>query len=1036
MPYNELQVPDFGVERQRLTVLLDELTVAFKGGAFSTREELLQAWSTVIGEFRDTVGKAVFSPGGVKPDSAPDADLHNEETRNIAHDLSILFLRLKLLGENVVATFNQTAIEQDELVGRVRRVASKLADLELYQGSSGELVHEAFINLTGIDLGSNMLSDPQAEVVVDEGIVTLTQEEVINVAVDNIAIDSTSFNGALGNNEGVGIASTYSNLNAITDDNADTWTEFEKTYFLDQSAAIEPLSVNLLFTLAQPTIINRIIIDPVNFGTLDAVDILDISVSSNGQDWTSVKGSIPLANYMGETEEDLYILNPTSSLYSGKFTYSFLPHKAKHVSVRLRKKKAFIYPTTSGVDKYRVAIGIRGIDFKSIKYGDISEVISRDLSVASSIFKIAMLAAYRPVNSSLGSIEFSVSINQGQTWHPLQPMVRDSFDAPEVFTFEELQAVDSFIWRAVIKRDNDGFTSSESFQETEENLTQKSESIIVNPEINPALISPTETMASGVVSVLETVGSRGPNGTSRLPLMLGSGTGSELKLFTPFFFTDLDANELHVLVNGADWTYVGALSAYGSTDTVFTVVSEGGQAQILFGNGLRGKAVPSGASVEIFLDPELLLFDAIENGFAAKMDFSSDGVATRTVLERLGEPSSVVSAVLPRGQYTINLDHSNLIPEQSFHNYSFQIIERDMSGLLITSGTYQSPKASADDLAIAGDYFVDYINGVIISFSQSSPTNMTVVSYRYFPVRVITDFHLATAVNGFDKLVIPASEFVSDSKSDITGEARSPLGFEGYFFPLVGQENVSESTEYVIRLSQGKVLKGTLNVPDDLFANPPANPPVEVSYINGHDELHGNLVVSEEEIPDLAGGADDFFLQHGTSSALFMPSGVLFSRTDIFTTEVTSAPVSNGEYQIIYATGQIKVFTTGAVTDPGTVSYEYKSALINSDGRYSVDYDTGIIYCVDLPVDGKVLSYRYMLYRVKYNVGRVLPDTMFTVDVTANTISLETEQLFSGRVQYLYEYIPELTDNLVEVAPYYTPVLRDLRFRVLDQSIS
>ena len=1036
MPYNALQAPSLSVEKRRLKVLLDELSVAFASGAFETREELLQMWSDLVGEFQDSVGKAVFDPIGVVPDSAPEMSLHNEDMRNIGRDIAILFLRLKLLGELIVSTFNQTAIERDDLLGSIRRIASKLDDLKLYEGSAGELVSESFTNVDLLDIGSSKLSLTEASIVLDEGIVTLGETAVTNLQIDSVELDTTSFNGVLGNNEGIASLTPRSNLDSITDFNADTWTEFEKTYFLDEGADIVPLTVNLRLVLEEAAIVNRIIIDPVNFGTLDEVEILDISVSRDGETWTSVKDSIPLKEYINEVENDVFILNPSSSMWNGKFTYTFLPHRAKHISVRLRKSIPYIYPTQLGVDKYRMAIGIRSIDVKAVEFAEESEIISKSRSITLDLFKMGLLVAYRPKNSTFGSIKFHVSVDEGQSWREIQPLKRDSFDTPEVLTFDDLVETSSFLWRAVLKRNSGAFTTNENFGEDNDSVVRKSESTVVNPEITPALISPTETLASNDVTILETIATRGPNGTTRVPFVIGTGTGEQLELFAPFAIYELPASSLVVSVGGVEWGLVGNLSLFSPTDLVFRLKSEDNIAKIIFGDGVNGKAVPAGAKVRMHFTPEAVTFAPIADGFAANLEFSSDGVVSRSSLERLGGPSSVVSYILPKGQTSIQLQHKKIIPtESSLHNWSFQITERTLSGTLVLAGVFQNEVSSIDNLVVTGDYHVDYQHGVITSFNATSSTNITMVSYRYLPVYRDIGFSYSTKDNGFDRIVVSKDNFVTEAGSDVTGTVRAPYGFDGYFFPPTEEENVSVNTGYVIRLSQKNIVKGSVIMPDDIFL--PAVTPVEVIFANGHDELYQNLRVQAEVVPDVdASPVFTFTLAHGTGGALFEGTGVVFSRADIFVTEVAGPPGAEGEYDIDYATGVVRVYYTGSETDIGSMTYTYSSGFATSTvGRYSVDYKNGIIYCIDTVEDGKGVSYRYTLYRLKYNVARVLPETMFSVSVEDNTISLETEQLFSGKVDYLYGYIPELTQNLAEVAPFYTPVLRDLRFRVLDQSI-
>ena len=177
MPYNRYQFPNYQSEVARLGVLMDELVAAYGAGAATTREELLNQWSAVIGTFQATLGSIIVTDTPVLRDSEPLSGYHNRHMQDIAHDLSVLFIQLRLLGQLVSETFDQTIIEHQDLVGHLRRIASKLGDLKLYESTEGELINVNFVNSNGLDVGSDLLTSAQAHLVFEEGVATLAQTQ-------------------------------------------------------------------------------------------------------------------------------------------------------------------------------------------------------------------------------------------------------------------------------------------------------------------------------------------------------------------------------------------------------------------------------------------------------------------------------------------------------------------------------------------------------------------------------------------------------------------------------------------------------------------------------------------------------------------------------------------------------------------------------------------------------------------------------------------------------------------------------------------
>jgi len=1043
MPYNELLVPDYTSEKERLTLLFNEVVSSLRSNSLTTQEEMLSEWANALGTFFDTAGKSIFQGEHVVPDTGPEVGYHNRLFQDLANDLAVLFIRLKSLGNLVVYGINQTLTEQDDLIGRIRKVASLLGDLEMYEGTSGELVSEHFTNISGINLNSTLLALSECEIVLEEGIITLDQTNVTNVNISQIIVDQ--LDGVLGNNEEP-TPHRRNHLEAIKDFNPDTWVEFEKTYHTSQIASVESLNVNLILTLEQPTIINRIMIDPVNFGTLDDVEIVDIRISRNGTDWKSIRGNIPLASYLNETEEDVYILSPASSLYYGKFAYSFLPYKTKMISIKLRKKAPFLFTTEEGTQKYRVAIGLRSIDISSVEYASESEIISLPITLNQPANKLSMLAAYRPTASTMGKVKFFVSTDGGVIWYPIQPLDRDSFKVAEILELPE--DTTSFIWKAVLQRNDSAFTNNSEFDDEEANTKTKIEATEVSTVASPQLFSPIESLANDNVYVMETLGARGAQLPKRPMFNLGPGVGegASLSLTLPYRLEDMvnPKKEMIVTVNDVQWSPIDSLIGmwvHGAKVYELNI----GENKIKFGDGTSGPAPPAGAAIRVGLVPEDLNFEPSDLGHSANMEFSSDGLKETILIERLGRPSAMYSSVVGRDLTVVNLDHKRIIDN------TFTIIERNITGVVQSSGTYQIERSNPQALTQHGHYYVDWNNGIIYSYSPSSLSHITTVGYKYFLSFPVTNYELSTAVNGFDKVILPPSSFTSEPGQDDLHGTRTVWDWNGYNDNQTGTNVLDSANGHVINLSQTNIVKGSIVLPNETFG--PSVEPQEVAFVDGYSEINQNLIVQAEPIPMGSTGTvhtEEITLlsQAAPLDTIFQATGLTFSNPELFT-NLVGAPVPLspaqpiGDYYIDYSTPTAPVLTVSvaaSTTDLGTIAYQYvSSTMTNPNGIYSVDYPRGMVYCKTatstLTPGLDVILYRFAKYRIHYNIIRVLPPEEVITNVEANQVSIETWNLLGGKLRVLYEYIPELSDNLTEIVNHYTPIVRDIRFRALGSLI-
>jgi hypothetical protein len=100
-----------------------------------------------------------------------------------------------------------------------------------------------------------------------------------------------------------------------------------------------------------------------------------------------------------------------------------------------------------------------------------------------------------------------------------------------------------------------------------------------------------------------------------------------------------------------------------------------------------------------------------------------------------------------------------------------------------------------------------------------------------------------------------------------------------------------------------------------------------------------------------------------------------------------------------------------------------------------VNYKDGLIFCANRPEDGYTITYNYTKYRISYPVARALDSDEYTVDVEKNTLTIDTEELETGDLVIAYQFNPVTDATLSELIEYYTPLVRDVRWRLLTEGM-
>jgi hypothetical protein len=87
------------------------------------------------------------------------------------------------------------------------------------------------------------------------------------------------------------------------------------------------------------------------------------------------------------------------------------------------------------------------------------------------------------------------------------------------------------------------------------------------------------------------------------------------------------------------------------------------------------------------------------------------------------------------------------------------------------------------------------------------------------------------------------------------------------------------------------------------------------------------------------------------------------------------------------------------------------------------------------------VSYKYMDYRLEYEMSRLIPKTDWIYKEDDNLIQLKPNEVLNQRLtnkdedaklyyQINYRYVDESRDDIIDLVPYFTPVLKDYTLKV------
>lgn len=1029
-----LRALDTQLLRERFRGMMSSVLSRLSSGAIETEEQFITEFSSSLSQFEDVLVNYYRPLDRVREGNPPLSSELIDTFVDLNSELGIILRGVEDLEALTISNFNRAVSLGSRVESDIRKLSSDLSTYTLYVDdtlSSVNYLSDSFGNIEQVDFASSLLSVAQASVFLNEGMVTLPEKasESQKVKVKQFVLNRPS-NGLPGNNYD-SARSRNSDPNKIFDDNPDTWFEFER---LNNLVVPEPLILDFNLILEANSIINHIHITPMNFRErITPLKIVAIDTSLDGEDWLSVLDDQPIADYKSEDPENIFVLSPASIRYASEGYFTFTPRKAKYIHFKFLQEHPYRITGLFG-ERQRYAIGIREIEIVGKKYETKGELISKSYNLGKQIKKVSLRSAQNPVAPSvLADIKHLVSVDDGATWHELQPQDRGDTGVPEVLD-EEVFGTNpstSLRYKAIFERNPEAFRS---VAQSENSSVQEKIDVFNYPAVSPHTVTLSSVPITGTIEVIDP--NYGSVGKKYPKMKLGTGTGgNELVLPIPDFIVQgiETKDDIEIYVDNSKWLRIGNFSALdpwtggalGATSRVYYIDADW---QVVFGDGsgTKGKVPPSGSSVSMTLPQERISLTGKEP-YRAITKFPFDKDKSTFSIRRGGSQKTEYSVLIPPGVTEFFLGHKNIVePPDASSEYTFAEFHPE-TGFPQASTAFADEVAfidGAQELNLAGKYSIDYVNGMLYLTTATSTSNVSRCAFYHY----------------YDYVDLDKSEF-----DFVEGDSQAIEIKPSAYVPTQRTKAGVAAGSRVITL-EPSVVPGSVVLPSAFFSV--GNQ--EVQFIDGIQELSSLVKITDEEVPEHAGpGVVNFDLIHQAKVIAGYAPG--FSDRDVFTTEKafvdgSTELVDDGDYSIDY-TGATKgrVFVQLAVgaNTGGTVSYyiEDPDILAARQGTYSVDYLNGIIYLATATEASGNISYRTTEYYVKYNIVRLVDG--FTNEAGSREVGLpeETTSSFYSDYELGYRKLIKVRyktnkttfRTIEELEPYFTPILKDYTLLVIDK---
>lgn len=969
-----------------------------------TQEEKLRLESEIISTF-DQYLDGEYALGRV-------AEFQNPNIEDMAEFYGDYAIVVKMLNSSILSLmqmfldyYNTEQVSLHELTGQMKRIKQKQSALTLWSGDKAKYVlAEHFYNLDALD--SRFTSVPEAEVDTNQGVMTLPIDKKVSIVPFTARVGSGS-NGVPGNSD-IDITTNNINPKYTINSNVSNWFEYER---MDAG----PCELSLVYEFSQAEVVNHISVEPLNFGASLPFEIEDIIFTSSKNESTSIKDLLNRS-----FDRDFFTVNTVSLDTSWQVT--FLPVLATSITLKLKQPQAYQITTATSEGfaalRDRYAIGIKNFSCFRFEYSREGGVNTKALGIPGGLYAALPVVEAWPPSESLYNSLMEVSQDGGQTWKSV-PLTRPqgngqfSIDTAQGETALLDGEPSNFLWRLSLDRNDDAFNTVTSFSETSGTVVDaKSVLRSVSRFRSPTDISlPERPMDEKVFVIQPKVGRRG-SASEGIFIGTGGGQSSSYSFPVEVVSNGIDPDEINIYVarqlytRSEDNTLIGPRQ-WAFSDDFKSIIFSG--------------ALPEGSVIKAVLDEELMLFEEKSDGYYHRASFLFDPDKENISIKHLPRTSTKKSFLLPRRQRVISLGVNN-VEDDSFVLNSIQ-------GNVYNLVTRKADVFDASDF----DYYLDGPNGVLYLSSAVGDDQVKVTFNHWDEVEVDSSaFDVVIEDNKPVAIRITKDNFTAETvREQVSQSLLKSMDVRSGRYQA--RDEFIPSQTFTKQLSRDCVTAGTLKVPTNFFSDGNLVPE-EVQFVDGYTEFLGLVNMDTEATVSIEAGSNSYVTFNLSAGTLWYSEfGVVFSDGTAFANLVstdTEAQVGSlGDYYVSDAgLVTVNVGIGGVLQDGIQISYSYVNPDFSSEGKYSVDYPSGVIYSLSRLNPFAYVEYRSACYKIAYDIAKPVGSSFY--NAATNTVSVRTENLdeVNSLVKVIYTE-SKSSEGFKQLKNYFSPIFSIVALR-------
>lgn len=414
----------------KIRIMLGSLNRDFANLDSITKEGVITSFNEVVQKFYETIGKPLFTYRELRRGKMPNITEMNNSFNAAEQDIRTVYEELTSIRKKITSNFNSLSGFSLKLKSDVAMISSELMDYKIQNtNKSVPTFSDRFSDLSKIEIEDKAYDKEKMFVdVANNRVVLPLAGEAQSMKPKRIQIADNSI-GTSGNNQEVGVISR-SSLELLADNNMDTWFEFEQ---VSKEKITTPTTLVLKIELEKEGIFNLLEIAPSAFPTGTYPAIAGLSGSVDGSLFFDL-----MPFYLGNIETDsngnrVVQLGATPGNPSDSNMLPFSPKKVKYISIKLIEDSSYFIQSPSGI-RNRSAIGIKEIKIKSQKYKQEGQIISTNFVSEKEISKISLETLEVLPSGYDTTLKYFTSIDDGKVWEEIGPSQKTS-EAPEVLSY-------------------------------------------------------------------------------------------------------------------------------------------------------------------------------------------------------------------------------------------------------------------------------------------------------------------------------------------------------------------------------------------------------------------------------------------------------------------------------------------------------------------------------------------------------------------------------------------------------------------------